>query len=87
MGAPYVSLSDMLLCALTDRHLQRKIVRKEILRCSRMDQINSRNSEGAVQLLVWAIEEIAKIGNKEAEHYARLALKFLMPPDAEPTNF
>jgi hypothetical protein len=52
-----------------------------------MDQINSRNSEGAVQLLVWAIEEIAKIGNKEAEHHARLALKFLMPPDAEPTNF
>ena len=35
------------------------------------------NSEGAVQALVWAIEDIAKTGNKEAEHHARLALKYL----------
>jgi hypothetical protein len=33
--------------------------------------------EGAIQSLVWAIEEIAKTGNKEAEHHARLALEYL----------
>jgi hypothetical protein len=40
---------------------------------------DSRNShlEGAIQSLVWAIEEIAKTGNREAEHHARLALKYL----------
>jgi hypothetical protein len=53
-----------------------------------MDQINSsRNSEGAIQMLVWAIEEIAKTGNKKAEHHARLALKYLLPSGEEPTNF
>jgi hypothetical protein len=31
----------------------------------------------AVQALVWAIEEIVKTGDKEAEHHARLALKHL----------
>ena len=40
---------------------------------------DSRNSrvEGAIQTLVWAIEEIAKTGNKIAEHHARLALEYL----------
>ena len=40
---------------------------------------DSRNShvEGAVQTLVWAIEEIAKTGNKIAEQHARLALEYL----------
>ena len=40
---------------------------------------DSRNShvEGAIQMLVWAIEEIAKTGNKKAEHHARLALEYL----------
>jgi hypothetical protein len=40
---------------------------------------DSRNShvEGAIQTLVWAIEEIAKTGNKKAEHHARLALEYL----------
>ena len=40
---------------------------------------NSRNShlEGAIQALVWAIEDIAKTGNKKAEDHARLALKYL----------
>ena len=40
---------------------------------------NSRNShlEGAIQALVWAIEDIAKTGNKKAEHHACLALKYL----------
>jgi len=33
--------------------------------------------EGAIQALVWAVEEIAKTGNKEAEHHAQLALKHL----------
>jgi hypothetical protein len=51
-----------------------------------MDQMNpSRNLEGAIQMLVWAIEEIAKTGNKKAEHHARLALKYLQPPDETPT--
>ena len=53
-----------------------------------MDQINSsRTSEGAVQMLVWAIEEIAKTENKKAEHHARLALKYLLPSGEEQTNF
>ena len=40
---------------------------------------HSRNShlEGAIQTLVFAIEEIAKTGNQKAEHHARLALKYL----------
>jgi len=59
-----------------------KLARKQ------MDQINSsRSSEGAVQMLVWAIEEIAKTGNKRAQHHARLALKYLLPEGEEPTNF
>jgi hypothetical protein len=49
------------------------------------DSDNSR-SEGAIQALVWAIEEIAKTGNKNAERYARLALKHLQDkvPDERP---
>ena len=39
--------------------------------------MDSYNPAGAIQMLVWAIEEIAKIGNKKAEHHARLALKYL----------
>jgi hypothetical protein len=35
------------------------------------------NSEGAIQALIFAIEEIAKTGNKKAEHHARLALEYL----------
>ena len=40
---------------------------------------DSRNPhlEGAIQALVWAIEDIAKTGNEKAEHHARLALKYL----------
>jgi hypothetical protein len=54
-----------------------------------LEQIGSRNNlgfcdagekqltlESAIQLLVWAIEEIARTGNKQAEHHARLALKY-----------
>ena len=54
-----------------------------------MDQINptSRTSEGAIQMLVWAIEEIAKTGNKQAERHARMALKYLRQSDDEPTIF
>jgi hypothetical protein len=37
-------------------------------------------------MLVWAIEEIRKVGNLKAEHYACLALKYLQQPDAEPTS-
>jgi hypothetical protein len=47
--------------------------------------MNSKNSEGAIQMLVWAIEEIAKTGNKKAERQARLALKHLQSPDDERT--
>ena len=39
--------------------------------------MNSKNWEGAIQSLVWAIEEIAKTGNKQAECHARLALECL----------
>jgi hypothetical protein len=52
----------------------------------KMEQINrpSKKAEAAVQMLVWAIEEIAKTGNKEAEKHARLALNCLSsPPRAE----
>jgi hypothetical protein len=42
--------------------------------------------DGAIQSLVWAIEEIAKTGNEEAERHARLALKYLQPPNAGPTS-
>ena len=40
---------------------------------------DSRNPhlEGAIQALVWAIEDIAKTGNKKAERHARLALEYL----------
>jgi hypothetical protein len=46
------------------------------------------NSEGAIQALIFAIEEIAKTGNKDAEHHARLALKYLqrMRPDERPSR-
>ncbi len=37
-----------------------------------------------MQSLVWAIEEIAKTGNAEAEHHARLALKYLQTVPNEP---
>ncbi|WP_035688234.1 hypothetical protein [Bradyrhizobium sp. Cp5.3] len=49
---------------------------------------NSRNPhlEGAIQTLVWAIEEIVKTGNKEAEHHARLALKHLQPPNDQASS-
>jgi len=47
---------------------------------------SSRNAEGAIQMLVWVIEEIEKIGNKQALHHARLALKHLLPTDDEPPN-
>ena len=30
-----------------------------------------------MQMLVWALEEIEKLGNEKAEHYARLALAHL----------
>jgi hypothetical protein len=48
-----------------------------------MDQINrtSKKMEAAIQMLVWAIEEIAKTGNEEAEKHARLALNCLSSPD------
>jgi hypothetical protein len=49
-----------------------------------MDQTNSRSAEGAIQMLVWTIEEIKKIGNPQAERHARLALKHLLPPGAQP---
>jgi hypothetical protein len=46
---------------------------------------DSRNSHlaGAIQALVWAIEDIAKTDNEKAEHHARLALKYLK---GEPTT-
>ena len=34
-----------------------------------------RDAEAALQYLVWALEEIKKIGNKEAAHHARRALE------------
>jgi hypothetical protein len=53
-----------------------------------MDQsYPSKSSTGAIQMLVWVIEEIAKTGNKEAEHHARLALQCLMSANQQPKNF
>ena len=37
----------------------------------------------AVQMLIWAIEEIEKTGNKRAECLARQALKCLRPSDGK----
>ena len=44
---------------------------------NKSDQMNSKNLQSAIQSLVWAIEEIAKTGNKQAECHARLALECL----------
>ena len=50
-----------------------------------MTDSDNSPAEGAIQALVWAIEEIAKTGNKKAEHHARLALKDLQGvPDERP---
>ena len=50
--------------------------------------MNSKNLQSAIQSLVWAIEEIEKTGNKQAECHARLALECLkegkQPSDDEP---
>ena len=44
---------------------------------NKSDQMNSKNLQSAIQSLVWAIEEIAKTCNKQAECHARLALECL----------
>ena len=44
---------------------------------NKSDQMNSKNLQSAIQSLVWAIEEIEKTGNKQAECHARLALECL----------
>lgn len=55
-----------------------------------MTDSESSHLDGAIQHLVWAIEDILKTGNKKAESYARLALKHLEeektfdPPDGAP---
>ena len=36
-----------------------------------------RDTEAAIQYLVWALEEIEKSGHQKAGHYARLALEEL----------
>lgn len=41
--------------------------------------MNQKSTEGAVQMLIWAIEEIEKTGNKQAGCFAREALKCLQP--------
>ena len=43
-----------------------------------------QSTEGAVQMLLWALEEVKKTGNKDAEQHVRLALNLLLPPVAEP---
>ncbi|MEY9183149.1 hypothetical protein ABIG06_004730 [Bradyrhizobium sp. USDA 326] len=45
--------------------------------------MNQEDSGGAVQMLVWAIEEIQKTGNKQAECFARQALNCLRPSDGD----
>lgn len=35
------------------------------------------DADAATQYLIWALEEIEKIGNKKATHHARLAIKEL----------
>ena len=44
---------------------------------NKSDQMNSKNLQSAIQSLVWAIEEIEKTCNKQAECHARLALECL----------
>jgi len=35
------------------------------------------DAETAMQYLIWALEEIEKVGNQEAAHHARIALQAL----------
>jgi hypothetical protein len=53
-----------------------------------MTDSDKSRAEGAIQALVWAIEEIAKTGNKNAERHARAALKLLQEkePDERPAS-
>lgn len=48
--------------------------------------MNAENCDGAVQMLIWAIEEIGKTGNRQAECFSRQALKCLRPSDREFTE-
>ena len=43
----------------------------------------NQEDSGAVQMLIWAIEEIEKTGNKQAECFARQALKCFRPTDGQ----
>ncbi|MBO4226437.1 hypothetical protein [Bradyrhizobium neotropicale] len=42
-----------------------------------MTDSDNSHIEGAIQMLLWAIEEIQKTGNNKAERHARSALKYL----------
>ena len=44
---------------------------------NKSDKMNSKNLQSAIQSLVWAIEEIEKTCNQQAECHARLALECL----------
>ena len=49
-----------------------------------MSDPSNSHAQTAMQLLVWALEEIEKAGNMEAEQYARSALDAIrksIPPD------
>jgi hypothetical protein len=40
-----------------------------------MDRSASSHAQAALQMLVWAIEELDKAGNKEAADHVRMAMK------------
>jgi hypothetical protein len=42
-----------------------------------MMSVRKADAEAASQYLIWALEEIEKIGNQKAAHHARLALAAL----------
>jgi hypothetical protein len=42
--------------------------------------VRKTDAEAASQYLIWALEEIEKVGNQKAAHHARLALAALRSP-------
>ena len=50
-------------------------------------QTPPKNTEGAVQMLLWALEEVRKTGDKVAEQHVRQALNRFQPQDQKSKHF
>jgi hypothetical protein len=42
-----------------------------------MTDANNSHAEAAIQHLIWALEEIGKVGNQKAGRHARIALRHM----------